>query len=60
MTPTQPLEPWGRFQIAPRSLHDGLAAVVALAGLLALWRFQINPLLAVLVGGGIGLLRLLV
>jgi len=46
-------------QIAPRSLHDGVAVAVAIAALLALWRFKVNPLLAVLVGGGIGLLRLL-
>lgn len=47
-------------QIAPRSLHDGASAAVSIAALVALWRFRLDPLLAVLAGGFLGLLRLLV
>ena len=46
-------------QIAPRSLQDGFSVVLAGLALLALWRFKLDPLLAVLAGGGMGLLRLL-
>jgi chromate transporter len=46
-------------QIAPRSLADGFAVVVAVLALVGLWRFAFNPLIAVLLGGCLGLLRLL-
>ena len=47
-------------QVIPTTLADGLAAVVAAAAFLVLWRLRANILLTVAAGGILGLVRALV